>query len=185
MSTRPKWTSKKPAVCIVQSRVPAICRWPWQVVVYRRPSPKWTFNARPRPFRKKLSFFGRNWRVQTSKSPKLPSRTSVFMSSTSNTIRSSPVQSRWIRGLATRLTFGIKIKPGIIIHGQKDYWFAGQLYSISFICHLIFGWYRNKEIQLKRVRRWAFSLQELLKDPVGKEHFTKFLEKEFSSENLK
>ncbi|XP_046452912.1 regulator of G-protein signaling 7-like isoform X1 [Daphnia pulex] len=43
----------------------------------------------------------------------------------------------------------------------------------------------GKEIQLKRVRRWAFSLQELLKDPVGKEHFTKFLEKEFSSENLK
>jgi regulator of G-protein signaling len=43
----------------------------------------------------------------------------------------------------------------------------------------------RKEIQLKRVRRWAFSLQELLKDPVGKEHFTKFLEKEFSSENLK
>jgi len=43
----------------------------------------------------------------------------------------------------------------------------------------------GKEIQAKRVRRWAFSLQELLKDPVGKEHFTKFLEKEFSSENLK
>ena len=43
----------------------------------------------------------------------------------------------------------------------------------------------RKEIQAKRVRRWAFSLQELLKDPVGKEHFTKFLEKEFSSENLK
>ncbi|XP_057380468.1 regulator of G-protein signaling 7-like isoform X1 [Daphnia carinata] len=43
----------------------------------------------------------------------------------------------------------------------------------------------GKEIQSKRVRRWAFSLQELLKDPVGKEHFTKFLEKEFSSENLK
>ena len=42
-----------------------------------------------------------------------------------------------------------------------------------------------KEIQAKRVKRWAFSLQELLKDPVGKEHFTKFLEKEFSSENLK
>ena len=43
----------------------------------------------------------------------------------------------------------------------------------------------SKEIQAKRVRRWAFSLQELLKDPVGKEHFIKFLEKEFSSENLK
>lgn len=43
----------------------------------------------------------------------------------------------------------------------------------------------RKEIQAKRVKRWAFSLQELLKDPVGKEHFTKFLEKEFSSENLK
>ncbi|XP_049783624.1 regulator of G-protein signaling 7 isoform X2 [Schistocerca cancellata] len=42
-----------------------------------------------------------------------------------------------------------------------------------------------KEISARRVKRWAFSLQELLQDPVGKEHFTKFLDKEFSGENLK
>lgn len=42
-----------------------------------------------------------------------------------------------------------------------------------------------KEMSVRRVRRWAFSLQELLADPVGKEHFEKFLEKEFSGENLK
>uniref|UniRef100_A0A8D8U5U1 Regulator of G-protein signaling 7 n=2 Tax=Cacopsylla melanoneura TaxID=428564 RepID=A0A8D8U5U1_9HEMI len=42
-----------------------------------------------------------------------------------------------------------------------------------------------KEISARRVRRWAFSLQELLKDPLGRDHFTKFLEKEFSGENLK
>jgi regulator of G-protein signaling len=65
----------------------------------------------------------------------------------------------------------------------------------------------SKEISLKRVKRWGFSLRELLKDPAGREqvsfrlsgnilvHFThksillfqfaKFLDKEFSGENLK
>lgn len=42
-----------------------------------------------------------------------------------------------------------------------------------------------KEISARRVKRWAFSLQELLADPVGREHFVKFLDKEFSGENLK
>ncbi|ROT78981.1 hypothetical protein C7M84_002289, partial [Penaeus vannamei] len=42
----------------------------------------------------------------------------------------------------------------------------------------------GKEIPTKRVRRWAFSVQELLKDPIGREQFVKFLEKEFSGENL-
>ncbi|EDO34351.1 predicted protein [Nematostella vectensis] len=36
----------------------------------------------------------------------------------------------------------------------------------------------------KRVKRWAFSLSELLKDPLGRKYFTRFLEKEFSAENL-
>lgn len=35
------------------------------------------------------------------------------------------------------------------------------------------------------MRRWAFGLRELLQDPAGREHFTKFLDKEFSGENLK
>lgn len=35
------------------------------------------------------------------------------------------------------------------------------------------------------MRRWAFSVKELLKDPAGREQFHKFLEKEFSAENLK
>ncbi|GAB6032314.1 Regulator of G-protein signaling 7 [Chamberlinius hualienensis] len=43
----------------------------------------------------------------------------------------------------------------------------------------------NKEISSRRVRRWAFSLLELLKDSVGREQFVKFLDKEFSGENLK
>ncbi|CAL1265858.1 unnamed protein product [Larinioides sclopetarius] len=44
---------------------------------------------------------------------------------------------------------------------------------------------QTKEVSARRVKRWAFSLQELLKDPAGKEQFYKFLEKEFSAENLK
>ncbi|XP_013138018.1 PREDICTED: regulator of G-protein signaling 7-like [Papilio polytes] len=37
----------------------------------------------------------------------------------------------------------------------------------------------------RRVRRWAFGLRELLHDTAGREHFAKFLNKEFSGENLK
>ncbi|XP_022243616.1 regulator of G-protein signaling 7-like isoform X1 [Limulus polyphemus] len=44
---------------------------------------------------------------------------------------------------------------------------------------------QTKEVPPRRVRRWAFSLQELLKDPAGREQFIRFLEKEFSAENLK
>ncbi|XP_031846367.1 regulator of G-protein signaling 7 [Nomia melanderi] len=42
-----------------------------------------------------------------------------------------------------------------------------------------------KEVSTRRVKRWAFSLQELLQDPVGRDQFTRFLDKEFSGENLK
>ncbi|XP_053687207.1 regulator of G-protein signaling 7-like [Sabethes cyaneus] len=44
---------------------------------------------------------------------------------------------------------------------------------------------QGKDIPMKRVKRWGFSLRELLNDPVGREQFTKFLDKEFSGENLK
>ncbi|CAH0602345.1 unnamed protein product [Chrysodeixis includens] len=43
----------------------------------------------------------------------------------------------------------------------------------------------KEPLPLRRVRRWAFGLRELLRDPAGKEHFAKFLSKEFSGENLK
>lgn len=43
----------------------------------------------------------------------------------------------------------------------------------------------SKEVPVRRVKRWAFSLRELLNDPIGRDQFTKFLEKEYSGENLK
>ncbi|KAI1287676.1 Regulator of G-protein signaling 7 [Halotydeus destructor] len=44
---------------------------------------------------------------------------------------------------------------------------------------------QTKDVPCRRVRRWAFSVKELLRDPAGREQFFKFLEKEFSAENLK
>lgn len=44
---------------------------------------------------------------------------------------------------------------------------------------------QTKDVHGRRVRRWAFSLRELLNDPAGREQFHRFLEKEFSAENLK
>lgn len=43
----------------------------------------------------------------------------------------------------------------------------------------------SKEPSQQRVKRWAFGIDEVLKDPVGREQFLKFLESEFSSENLR
>ncbi|XP_015206234.1 regulator of G-protein signaling 6 isoform X1 [Lepisosteus oculatus] len=43
----------------------------------------------------------------------------------------------------------------------------------------------SKEPSQQRVKRWGFSLDEALKDPVGRDLFLKFLESEFSSENLR
>ncbi|XP_029281642.1 LOW QUALITY PROTEIN: regulator of G-protein signaling 6 [Cottoperca gobio] len=43
----------------------------------------------------------------------------------------------------------------------------------------------SKEPSQQRVKKWGFSLQEALKDPAGQELFLKFLESEFSSENLR
>ncbi|XP_063296449.1 regulator of G-protein signaling 6 isoform X2 [Pelobates fuscus] len=43
----------------------------------------------------------------------------------------------------------------------------------------------SKEPSQQRVKRWGFSLDEMLKDPVGRDQFLRFLESEFSSENLR
>ncbi|XP_041352932.1 regulator of G-protein signaling 7-like isoform X2 [Gigantopelta aegis] len=43
----------------------------------------------------------------------------------------------------------------------------------------------GRDIPLRRVKRWAFSVEELLQDPAGRDQFSKFLDKEFSGENLK
>lgn len=44
---------------------------------------------------------------------------------------------------------------------------------------------QQKDIPTRRVKRWSYNLHELLSDPLGREQFTKFLEKEYSGENLK
>ncbi|KAK6294907.1 hypothetical protein J4Q44_G00341330 [Coregonus suidteri] len=42
----------------------------------------------------------------------------------------------------------------------------------------------SKDPSQQRVRKWGFSLEEALKDLAGRDQFLKFLESEFSSENL-
>ncbi|XP_062407401.1 regulator of G-protein signaling 6-like [Sardina pilchardus] len=42
----------------------------------------------------------------------------------------------------------------------------------------------SKDPSQQRVRKWGFSLDEALKDPAGRDQFLRFLESEFSSENL-
>lgn len=44
---------------------------------------------------------------------------------------------------------------------------------------------QTKDVPARRVRRWAFSLEELLRDTAGREQFLRFQEKEFNAENLK
>jgi regulator of G-protein signaling len=42
-----------------------------------------------------------------------------------------------------------------------------------------------KEISSRRIKRWSFSINELLKDAIGRDLFWKFLDKEYSGENLR
>lgn len=44
---------------------------------------------------------------------------------------------------------------------------------------------RLRCLPIRRIKRWSFSIHELLKDPVGLEEFQRWLEKEFSAENLR
>lgn len=43
----------------------------------------------------------------------------------------------------------------------------------------------TKDISSRRIKRWSFSINELLKDAIGRDQFWKFLDKEYSSENLR
>ncbi|XP_033115835.1 regulator of G-protein signaling 7-like [Anneissia japonica] len=42
-----------------------------------------------------------------------------------------------------------------------------------------------KDVPAWRVKKWTFGIDELLRDPLGREQFAKFLETEFSGENLR
>lgn len=47
-----------------------------------------------------------------------------------------------------------------------------------------FTW-SSRDPSQQRVKKWGFSLEDALKDPAGRDQFLKFLESEFSSENLR
>lgn len=57
--------------------------------------------------------------------------------------------------------------------------------AIRHTCCFLVASSWSKEPGQQRVKRWAFGIDEVLKDPVGREQFLKFLESEFSSENLR
>ena len=42
-----------------------------------------------------------------------------------------------------------------------------------------------KEISSRRAKHWGFSMNELMRDPIGHDYFWKFLDKGYSSENLR
>ena len=42
----------------------------------------------------------------------------------------------------------------------------------------------REQVAERRVRRWGFSCWDLLRDPIGHDHFKAFLEKEYATENL-
>lgn len=49
-----------------------------------------------------------------------------------------------------------------------------------------YGWRCRVEVPTeRRVRRWGFSVQELVRDPIGRQVLETFLESEFSSENIR
>lgn len=76
--------------------------------------------------------------------------------------------------MGKRIT-SVSTYPKFCVHGHCQ----------RILKHIHLLYVNSKEASVRRVRRWAFSLQEVLADPLGRQHFMRFLEKEFSSENLK
>lgn len=71
---------------------------------------------------------------------------------------------------------------------EYDSFFVPPEYANPWISDNIDYWEADKQakdVSARRVKRWAFNLKELLQDPIGRSEFTKFLDKEFSGENLK
>ena len=76
------------------------------------------------------------------------------------------------------------------VNDSTEFWdMEKSMYSRFIIIRIIILKIKNlfysKDIPQRRVRRWGFSIHELLKDPVGRDLFRRFLEKEYSSENLR
>ena len=68
-----------------------------------------------------------------------------------------------------------------LLHPLHELQLDVSLHLSLFFCSISL----SKEASQQRVKKWGFSLEEALKDPVGRELFLKFLESEFSSENLR
>lgn len=103
-------------------------------------------------------------------------------SSTWNTTLSSPPRIRPTRGSQMTPRSG-SLKPGVVDTLGGEHPVHSVLAGCSSnrpSCVL-----SSKEPSQQRVKRWAFGIDEVLKDPVGREQFLKFLESEFSSENLR
>lgn len=117
-------------------------------------------------------------------------------------IRPLPHTSRSIQPLDLRRhhTLGAWSKVGtrekqyIYFDGYTDRLIYFMAYTAQcfahtrFICERCVAFcasYCSKEPGQQRVKRWAFGIDEVFKDPVGREQFLKFLESEFSSENLR
>lgn len=62
---------------------------------------------------------------------------------------------------------------------------SSLFYHILFYSFLICVILSSRDPGQQRVKKWGFSLEEALKDPAGRDQFLKFLESEFSSENLR
>ncbi|XP_043462739.1 regulator of G-protein signaling 7 isoform X2 [Leptopilina heterotoma] len=72
-------------------------------------------------------------------------------------------------------------------YAEYDPFFTQPELTNPWISDSLEMWEQEKlaDLPVRRVRRWAFGLNELLRDPVGREQFERFLDKEFSGENLK
>ncbi|XP_029349138.1 regulator of G-protein signaling 6 isoform X3 [Echeneis naucrates] len=57
--------------------------------------------------------------------------------------------------------------------------------KVSKVADSLMTYTEHRDPSQQRVKKWGFSLEEALKDPTGRDQFLKFLESEFSSENLR
>ncbi|TWW68728.1 Regulator of G-protein signaling 6 [Takifugu flavidus] len=89
----------------------------------------------------------------------------------------TPLNGRWFGTLISYTEQYIEYDPFVTTPELSNPWLSDDpsLWELE----------ASKEPSQQRVKKWGFSLEEALKDPAGQELFLKFLESEFSSENLR
>lgn len=76
-------------------------------------------------------------------------------------------------------------QPNPWISDTVDFWQHDKMYFVKLELNEFIPISSTGDISTRRLKLWEESFEELLLDPIGRETLQKFLDKEYSGENLR